>query len=317
MTVLTIASAVSWFTTRWQRSGHRCRSRPAMRWRRLSEQQRRASLQAAAEAAQLRLQRRRGALSPALIRLESARLVRVIEQWLEHEIETRSAFRVVAIEEARTMQVGPLTVAARLDRVDEYPDGARHRDRLQDRRHEERRLVRRATRRAAVAALPDGVRAGGAGNRVGTSARRRRWFQWSCSREHAAARASPISGRIDYATWSALVDHWSTVLERLATAIRRRRCCGESEAIAADLSLLRSADTVPNQRARRRCDHCASSKTRTARHGCAMKNDALKGGVRQWRPQAYRCAAATAVAGRRTGARRTARCTGRAGVARR
>ena len=60
-----------------------------MRWQRRPEPQRHALLSAAADAAQLRLQRRRGTFSAALTELESARLVRVIEQWLQYEIETR------------------------------------------------------------------------------------------------------------------------------------------------------------------------------------------------------------------------------------
>ena len=181
----------------------------------LSEQQRRASLQAAAEAAQQRLQRRRGPLSPALTRLETVRLVRVIEQWLQHEIVTRSAFRVVAIEEARTMQVGPLTLAARLDRVDEYPDGARvvidyktgatKNIGWLDERPDEPQLplYLTASEPAAQAIALARVRAGDVG-----------FSGFAADSALLPGRSGQWKDR--FPSWSALVDHWSVVLERLA-----------------------------------------------------------------------------------------------------
>jgi probable DNA repair protein len=180
-----------------------------------SEQQRRALLRAAADAAQVRLQRRRGSLSAALTELESARLVRVIEQWLQCEIATRSAFRVVAIEDARTMHVGPLTLAARLDRVDESPDGERividyktggtKNAGWFDERPDEPQLplYLTASEPAARAIALARVRTGD----VGFSG--------------LAAEPNLLPGRSSqwnerYTNWGALVDHWSSVLERLA-----------------------------------------------------------------------------------------------------
>jgi len=179
------------------------------------EQQRRALLSAAAEAAQRRLQRRRGPLSPALTALESARLVRVIEQWLQHEIATRSAFSVVAIEDARTMHVGPLTIAARLDRVDETSDGARividyktgstkNAGWLDERPDEPQLpLYLTASEPAARAIALARVRTGDVG-----------FTALAAEPDLLPARSNQWMGR--HASWSALVDHWSIVLERLA-----------------------------------------------------------------------------------------------------
>ena len=181
-----------------------------------SQPQRHALLSAAAEAAQLRLQRRRGTFSAALAELESARLVRVIEQWLQYEIETRSAFRVVAIEDPRTMQVGPLTVTGRLDRVDECADGARividyktggaKNPGWLDARPDEPQLplYLTASEPTAQAIALARVRTGD----VGFSA--------------LAAESALLPGRSNlqwkgqHASWSALVHHWSDLLERLA-----------------------------------------------------------------------------------------------------
>ena len=153
-----------------------------------SELQRRASLTAAAEAAQLRLQRRRGTFSAALTELESARLVRVIEQWLQHELETRSPFRVVAIEEARTMQVGPLTVTGRLDRVDESADGARIVIDYKTGGAKTRAGSKRGPTSLQLPLVSHRVRASCAGNSVGPSAHRRRWSQRVGGRGGSASR---------------------------------------------------------------------------------------------------------------------------------
>ena len=179
------------------------------------EQQRRVLLRDAADAAQLRLQRRRGRLSAALTELESARLVRVTEQWLQYEIRTRSAFRVVAIEEARTMQVGPLTLAARLDRVDECPDGARividyktggaKNSGWFDERPDEPQLplYLTASEPAARAIALAKVRTGDIGL-IGLAA------------EPNLLPAKSDLWKGQYASWNALVDRWTIVLERLA-----------------------------------------------------------------------------------------------------
>ncbi len=181
-----------------------------------SEPQRRALLSAAAEAAQLRLQRRRGTFSAALAELESARLVRVIEQWLQHEIETRSAFRVIAIEDARTMQVGPLTVTGRLDRVDENADGARividyktggakNPGWLEARPDEPQLpLYLTASEPTAQAIALARVRTGDVG------------FSALAAGPDLLQGRSNLQWKGQHASWSALVDYWSDVLERLA-----------------------------------------------------------------------------------------------------
>lgn len=182
-----------------------------------SERQRHALLSAAAQGAQARLQRKRGTFSVALTALESARLVRLIEQWLQHEIETRSAFRVVAIEDARTMRVGPLTVTGRLDRVDESADGSRividyktggakNPGWLEARPDEPQLpLYLTASEPHAQAIALARVRTG------------------DVSFNGFAARADllPVRGnqwKSLYPSWSALVNYWSDVLERLATS---------------------------------------------------------------------------------------------------
>jgi len=181
----------------------------------MPQQDRRELLRIAAHAAQLRLQNRRGVVSTALTELESDRLVRVIDQWLRYELTARTAFRVVAIEEARAMHVGPLTLAARLDRVDEYPDGSRvvidyktggaKNAGWLDARPDEPQLLLylTAAEPAARAIALARVRAGDVGL-VGLSA----------DPQLLPGRSS--SWNPPHATWEALVDHWSSVLERLA-----------------------------------------------------------------------------------------------------
>ena len=181
-----------------------------------SGSQRHELLSAAAEAAQLRLQRRRGTFSAALTGLESARLVRVIEQWLQHEAGTRSAFRVVAIEDARTMQVGPLTVTGRLDRVDEGADGAhividyktggtKNPGWLEARPDEPQLpLYLTASEPTAQAIALARVRTGDVG------------FSALAAEPDLLPGRSNLQWKAEHASWSALVDHWSDVLARLA-----------------------------------------------------------------------------------------------------
>ncbi len=180
------------------------------------EVQRQKLLRAAADTAQLRLQRRRGTFSAALTELESARLVRVIEQWLLYEIATRSAFRVVAIEDARTMQVGPLTVTGRLDRVDEtatgsrvvidYKTGGAKNPGWLEARPDEPQLplYLTATEPAAQAIALARVRTGDVG------------FSALAADPDLLPGRSNLQWKGQHPTWSALVDHWSNVLQRLA-----------------------------------------------------------------------------------------------------
>ena len=181
----------------------------------MPEQRRRELLSDAAHAAQERLQRRRSKLSPAMIELESARLVRVIDQWLRHEIADRPEFRVAAIEEARTMHVGPLTISSRLDRVDEtsnsariiidYKTGATKYAGWLDERPEEPQLLLylTASEPSAQAIAFGRVRIGDVGL-TGLAA----------DPDLLPGRSNQWKGQ--HASWSVLVAYWSHVLERLA-----------------------------------------------------------------------------------------------------
>jgi probable DNA repair protein len=91
----------------------------------LSSGERRAALEQAADRALARVQAWRiDALGPGLVALERRRLVGLAEQWLQFEIETRADFAVRAIEERRSLAIGPLALTGRLDRVDRLADGS-------------------------------------------------------------------------------------------------------------------------------------------------------------------------------------------------
>lgn len=91
-----------------------------------AEQRRNRLLQAANEAVQLQLRRSARAVSTALAGLEVERLVRVVDEWIEHELASRHAdFRAIAIEDKRAITIGVLALNVQLDRVDEADDGAR------------------------------------------------------------------------------------------------------------------------------------------------------------------------------------------------
>jgi probable DNA repair protein len=68
--------------------------------------------------------RRPATLGGRLAAIEHERLARLAREWLEIE-RTRGDFTVLPVEDARTVSVGPLALAVRLDRVDETAAGAR------------------------------------------------------------------------------------------------------------------------------------------------------------------------------------------------
>ncbi|MGP1677934.1 MAG: PD-(D/E)XK nuclease family protein [Burkholderiales bacterium] len=86
-----------------------------------------ALLAQAADAAVTRVQRDRPAtLSGRFAQVEKGRLVRLARAWLEMEREARGDdFSVAAVEDKRSMVIGPLTLRGKLDRVDELEDGRR------------------------------------------------------------------------------------------------------------------------------------------------------------------------------------------------
>lgn len=63
-------------------------------------------------------------LSGRFAEIEQKRLVGLVSEWLSVEKERRF-FTTIAIEEKHSLQIGGLTLSARLDRVDEDEDGLR------------------------------------------------------------------------------------------------------------------------------------------------------------------------------------------------
>ena len=86
-----------------------------------------ALLARAADEAVTRLQRDRPAtLAGRFAEVEKARLVRLARAWLEMEREARGEdFSIAAVEDKRSLVIGPLTLRGKLDRVDELEDGRR------------------------------------------------------------------------------------------------------------------------------------------------------------------------------------------------
>lgn len=82
-------------------------------------------LDKAADIAMERIQRDRPtALSGRFAEIEKRRLISLARAWLDED-RKRDAFTVIAVEDKRGMAIGGLQLNARLDRVDETPDGRR------------------------------------------------------------------------------------------------------------------------------------------------------------------------------------------------
>jgi probable DNA repair protein len=86
-----------------------------------------ALLARSAEEAVTRVKRDRPAtLAGRFAEVEKARLARLARAWLEMEREARGDdFTVAAVEDKRSLVIGPLTLRGKLDRVDELEDGRR------------------------------------------------------------------------------------------------------------------------------------------------------------------------------------------------
>jgi len=84
-----------------------------------------ALLSAAADAAIAGIRRDRPTvLAGRFAAIEKQRLITLTRAWLNQD-RSRNAFAVVAVEDKRSLTIGPLTLNARLDRVDQTADGRR------------------------------------------------------------------------------------------------------------------------------------------------------------------------------------------------
>ncbi|MBA4141700.1 MAG: PD-(D/E)XK nuclease family protein [Nitrosospira sp.] len=81
-------------------------------------------MQAAEEAVARVNQDRPGKLSGRLAVIEQRRLIRLAREWLDVD-KKRDDFTVTAIEDKRSIEIGGLKLATRLDRIDELGDGRR------------------------------------------------------------------------------------------------------------------------------------------------------------------------------------------------
>lgn len=101
-----------------------CRSRGE--WLSRTEDDRIGLVARAVDAAIRRAKPRAPALTAArFAAVERVRLSSLAREWLDYETANREDFTVAAVEDMRDLAVGPLTLRARLDRVDELPDGRR------------------------------------------------------------------------------------------------------------------------------------------------------------------------------------------------
>ena len=86
-----------------------------------------ALLAAAAEEAVARVRRNRPAtLAGRFADVEKDRLARLAKEWLAMERSHRNDhFSVIAVEDKRTLVLGPLSLRGKIDRIDELEDGRR------------------------------------------------------------------------------------------------------------------------------------------------------------------------------------------------
>jgi len=183
----------------------------------LPEVERTAALERAADDALARMRGRRlDALGQGLLAIEKRRLVALASDWLQFEIDQRAEFEVSAIEDRRSLAIGPLSLNGRLDRVDRLADG---RTIVIDYKTGAKGGVRAwlgprpdepQLPLYLVASEPDARAIAFARVRTGDKA-----FVALAEEEGLLPKAS-VDWNREYASWSALVDAWRTELTRLA-----------------------------------------------------------------------------------------------------
>lgn len=193
----------------------------------LDEDACRAAVARAAHTALARLQRRRPFTLAARFRaLEQERLEALLHEWLARERE-RAPFTVAGVEARRTLRVGALEFAARVDRVDVLENGARL---VIDYKTGAPKIASWFEARPREPQLPLYALYGLAdGNRAGAVAFARvkhgacAWLGLA----RAAGAPPGVTALADsdyaqeYASWTALEESWRAALERLADEFRR------------------------------------------------------------------------------------------------
>jgi len=207
----------------------------------------RAAVARAAQAALARLQRRRPfTLAARFQTLEQERLEALLHEWLALE-RARPPFAVAAVEAGRALRIGTLELAARVDRVDELPDGERlvvdYKTGAPNTAHwfgarpQEPQLPL-----YALYGLADGRHAGAlafARVKHGTCA-------WLGLARHAGAPPgveilSDSDYARDYASWAVLEQGWRATLERLADEFQQ----GTAAAAPRDDEVCRRCEQQP------------------------------------------------------------------------
>lgn len=176
-----------------------------------------ALLATAAEGAIERIRRDRPTvLSGRFAEIEKRRLVALAHAWLEVD-RRRNPFRVIAVEDKRSMAIGGLELRARLDRVDETADGRRV---IIDYKTGKAAAVQMLGERPEepqlplylVTTEPDAVGLAFAGVRAG-----RQGYAGVARDEDLLPGVKALGdARLEYGDWQALVAAWRDELERLA-----------------------------------------------------------------------------------------------------
>ena len=166
--------------------------------------------------------RRTSAFQNRFLALERARLVALVQEWLNVE-RGRDSFDVLASEEDRVVSVGGLDLKLRLDRVDRLAGGARL---LIDYKTGDSEVAMWMGERPDEPQLPLYTLAQTVAADAVAFAH---VWRWDCSFVGLAAQGGVADGVTelgrsryapDYADWSALLSAWRSTLERLAVAFR-------------------------------------------------------------------------------------------------
>ncbi len=213
----------------------------------LDDAARRDAVTRAAQAALTRLQRRRPFTLAARFRaLEQERLEALLHEWLELERQ-RAPFAVAGVEARRTLRVGTLELAARVDRVDVLENGERL---VIDYKTGTPRLAHWFEARPQEPQLPLYALYGLADGRGAGAVAYARVKRGDCAFLGLARAAGVPPGvttlaESDYAeaypSWAALEQNWRATLERLAGEFGQ----GHAAAVPRDDEVCRDCEQKP------------------------------------------------------------------------
>jgi probable DNA repair protein len=179
------------------------------------------AINSAIQTAFIALQKQQIALSPSLLALEHERLFKLVRDWLQFEIDRNVSFDIIACEAEKKVLIGGIEVSLKIDRIHQLQDGSI--EFVDYKTGQKPDMNNWAQPRIIEPQLPIYAVFYGEVNVGGVQ------FGMVKTAEHAFSGISEASFDTDkrkpkwlenFANWHALLNHWQTSLEAIASEIK-------------------------------------------------------------------------------------------------